>query len=73
MLCIESNDCRSCSLRESTCCDMWNFSQSSSGGPSGVVMIGGSSRIRVPLEISVAAMRPLPFPGTSVKEYIEVS
>jgi hypothetical protein len=35
-------------------------------------MIGDSSRIRVPLGTSIAATKPLPFPGILHKEYIEV-
>jgi hypothetical protein len=51
---------------------MCDFSHSSSCWSSGVVMTGGSKRIRVPLGIRLIAIRPFIFPGTSSKAYIEL-
>ena len=72
MLCIDRKACRWCSLRVSTCWQMDVRSRSLTGTLQGIVIIGSSEIIRVPLEIFSNATRPFPFPGTSCKAHMEL-
>jgi len=72
MLCIDRKACRWCSLRVSTYWQMDVRSRSLTGILQGIVIIGSSERIRVPLEIFSNITRPFPFPSTFCKAYMEL-